>query len=536
MPRLPLWFTRKRTPALPRRNPLAALGEHLALDTVNASVYWARARRGPDGLRLCAWGSLAIPPSQSEASVLRELARCTWVKCSRVEAPLRSPALRHRRVALPSMSAREAGSVAQRRLEEFLLEQSELSIGSAIRSPASGAHPAWLVAAPESTPEVFEARWRALGFELHRLASEPLALGNFARVLPALPDALTAVFDVNDEGGDCVVCDGEGWLFNRVIPLHRQGAGSESGSADSEESNRLQDERMITELRRTFQYVERELRLGAVQRLVLSGSHARLRALPAALEEALGVPTQLIGDAIEEGPARGMDPAAAHVVGLALAPHAHGCNLLPRATLAARRERRARLHSILALAASGALSLLAVAAHAAQTFAIHREGAAVQTRIESVAERTARAHETARIRERAHSMDQALAELRSHELPLASWLDALRRLAPPDIALDSLHAERAAGACTGTLVVVSRAKSVAGAAVLAAQFAQALGRIPLFTVTSVERSPDNSQLQDAAFATVQFRISGALRPLQPAERLPPADGAEPAVEGGASRG
>src|SRR4029077_15466237 len=108
--------------------------------------------------------------------------------------------------------------------DEFLREQSEECTGSAISARAETARPLWLVATPASTPEVFEPRGRALGFEVHRLASEPLALGNLGRILVPPPGGgLTALFDVHEDDGDCVVCDAGGWLFNRVIPLHRQG-------------------------------------------------------------------------------------------------------------------------------------------------------------------------------------------------------------------------------------------------------------------------------------------------------------------------
>jgi hypothetical protein len=522
---------------LQRRSPLLTIRDHLSLDASPSGICWALSRPSRTGLQLRECGVIEIA-GRSEASLLREIARMPWVRFARVEVALRAPGLVHRRISLPAMSDREARHVARRKLEEFAKEQSTDCTASALCSVGSAARPAWLVVALASVPPVFEGRWRALGFRVHRLSSEPLALGNLGRILSEAPESgLTAILDVQSESGDCVVCDRDGWLFNRVIPLQRQGVSPVDASRGEQEAPPIHLERIVTELRRTFQYVEQELRLGRITRLVLSGSHPELPGVAGALEQALALPTFMVGDAITEGPARGLPPAAGRAVGIALSASAQGGNLLPPEIVRSRAERRARRTLVATLVSVCTTVALGLGAALTEMTWIQNDVSDAAQRMESDSSRLSVVQRAARIRQNAEALESGVAGLRRPEPPLASLLDSLRRIAPPDVALQALAIRHTSEGFEGRLMVEARGVSVAEAAQLISEFADTVTRTPLFAVRSIDRTLDAPQLQEGAAARVQFVLSGPLRLMVHDAPLPrlvalPRSGMEPAEPAG----
>ena len=527
---------RRPHPSFPQRSPLASLGQHLAFDVGEERLFWARSRPSRNGLRLLEWGRVEIGAAGAE-DLLREIARTPWVRAVSVEVPIRSPELRHRRFSLPLLTPAQAYKIGRRRAAEFLAEQGEACVGSFMRIRRKGAFPIWLVAAPASAPELFEGRWRKLGFDVHRLSSEPLALGNLARLLPPNPQGqLTAIFDLHRDGGDCVICDDHGWLFNRVIAVRagRTRSPAEAGplsrianaADDDSPLDAAMTERLSTELQRTVRYVERELQLGSVTRVALAGDLPGLDVLALALGRALEVRIAPIGDLCVEGPGRGMDPAAARAVGLAMAPDPQGCSLLSPESKLRQNVRRARAQLRAALCAvlllgGGALSISAVRIHGAQ-----RDVSEMSEKMGSDERRLEIIAETARERSDARALLEGLHTLRRAEPPWQAILQALAAAAPPDVALEELHIQRPEGSADweAALVIEARGASVADAAQQVSELGERLRGVPFLAPARAERDATRQTIQEDQRARVFFQLRAALAVL----RSPIAGELEPA--------
>ena len=520
---------REDAAGFPRRSPLASWGQHLALDAREDVLYWARSRPGRSGLRLLEWGRVPVPEGDRE-DVLQAIARLPWVRFAYVEVPIRSPDLRHKRVSLPPMTPAQAYRVGRRRATEFLREQPESCLGSFMRVRHKGAHPLWLVAIPEQAARLFFTRWETLGYDVHRMSSESLALGNLARLLPSTEQgSLTAIFDVQPDAGDCVICDDQGWLFNRVIPM-RQARGGEPNAggianlADKPEGlSAAQLDRVSTELMRTFQYVERELRLGRVTRVAVAGELADLEGLAAHLNASLDGETRVIGEWVREGPGARMDAAAARAVGLAMAPDARGCSLLPGEAKARHRARRAGLQlkaglglaSVLAGLWLGLWGLDLVAASRSIRFMADEMGSNEQ-RLEIIAD-------TARSRERARDLDAMLSRVRRPEPPWHAYYEVLARSTPPDVALEELSIARSAQGWTTQLALEARGASVATAAEGVTELRDALQRAPFLAGVTAARDRARQTVQEEEGSKVFFRMSGQVGVLLDAPAVAPAE-------------
>ena len=512
---------RRAGDGFPERSPLASIGQHVAIDVGEDHVLWARSRPSRNGLCLLEWGKVDARGEQEAERVLREIAGKVWIRAVRIEVPIRSPELRHRRLSLPALTPKQAYKIGRRRSAEFLAEQNEPCIGSFMRIRRKGAFPIWLVAVPATAPELFERRWRALGFDVHRLSSEPLALGNLARLLPPNgPGQLTAIFDVHREGGDCVICDDQGWLFNRVIGVRAArarsapGAGATSRIAnDADEEGALEPgvvERLTTELQRTMQYVQRELHLGTVTRVALAGDLPGLGGLAAALRRGVEANIAPIGELVVEGPARGLDTAAARVVGLAMAPDRRGCSLLPpesklrQAVRAARMQLRAVLCAVLVLGIAGALS------STVRVYGARRAVAGMSASMGSNERRLEIIAETARERADAHALLEGMQVLRRPEPPWQALLATLAAAAPADVALEELHVARGPEAWQASLVLEARGASVAEAAEQVSRLGERLRAAPFLAPAVAERDASRSTIQEEQRARVFFQVRTSL--------------------------
>jgi hypothetical protein len=511
----------------PRRSPLASLGQHLSFDVGEEHIFWARSKPARGGLKLLEWGRIEIGSSGADET-LREIAGMPWVRAVRVEVPIRSPSLRHRRISLPVLTPAQAYKIGRRRVAEFLSEQSEDCVGSFMRIRRKGPYPIWLVATPATAPDLFERRWRALGFEVYRLSSEPLALGNLARLLPPNPPGqLTAIFDLHLDGGDCVICDDQGWLFNRVIAVRagRARSPAEAGGPSSRIANSADDEspleaamteRLGTELQRTVRYVERELQLGSVTRVALAGDLPGLELLAVALRRSLDVTIAPIGELCAEGPGRGLDPAAARAVGLATAPDRRGCSLLPPASKLRQSLRGARTQLRAALCAVLVLGLGALSTSTVRFYTARRDVAEMSERMGSDEQRLAIIAETARERAAARALFEGLGTLRRAEPPWQALLQVLGASVPPDVALEELHVERPAGApgWQASLLMEARGASVADAAQSVSELGERLRSVPFLAAPVAERDATRQTIQEDQRARVFFQLRAPLAVLR----------------------
>jgi hypothetical protein len=511
------------TGRFPLRSPLASLGQHVAFDVGEEHVFWARSRPSRSGLRLLEWGRIDVGAAGAE-ELLREIARVPWIRAVRVEVPIRSPELRHRRVSLPVLTPAQARKIGRRRVAEFLAEQSEACVGSFVRMRRKGAFPIWLVAVPASAPELFERRWSMLGFDVHRLSSEPLALGNLARLLtPNPPGQLTAIFDLHRDGGDCVICDDQGWVFNRVIAVRagRARSAGEASGPTSRIANAADDgspldatmtERLSTELQRTVRYVERELQLGSVTRVALAGDLPGLELLAVALRRSLDVTIAPLGDLCIEGPARGLDPAAARAVGLAMAPDPSGCSLLPPESKLRQSMQRARMQLRAALCAVLVLGVGGLSTSALRLHGARRDLAEMSEKMGSDEKRLEIIAQTARERGAARSLLDGLATLRRPEPPWQAILQALAASAPADVAFEEVHVARPEGSAAweASLVMEARGASVADAAEQVSALGERLRGVPFLAPTRAERDPTRQTIQEEQRARVFFEMRAAL--------------------------
>jgi len=505
----------------PMRSPLASIGQHFSIDIQAHALYWARSRRARGGLELLEWGRVPLEYESQGESLVREIARVPWVRVTHLEVPMRSPDLRHRRIELPVLTPAQARLVGHRKVQDFLAEQDEACTGSFLRVRQTGSYPIWLVAAPESVPALFENRWLAFGFAVHRLSSESLALGNLTRILPPLAEGeLVAVLELHQDGGDCVIADAQGWHFNRMIPMrHARVLGSTDALGESggkqEGLSRVQLERVETELERTFVYVERELRIGRVVRLVLTGELPDLELLRDHLSERLESEVGCIGDFIEAGPAARLPAAAARAVGLVLAPDARGCSLLSPESKERRRRRRARFQLHVACTILGAVLTLVSGAMAVHGLSAESATARMAEEMGSNAERLEIIDETARTRERASRLDRALATIRRAEPPWFDVLEVISRKLPADVALRDMRLERRERSWVCELSIEARGATVSDAASHVAEFRERLATVPFLRVSEVGRDRSHQTVQDETRSRVFFSLRAELSALVP---------------------
>ena len=478
----------------------------LALDLRDDALYWARFDGGSAPL---GWGRVEREPGEELAALLAR-AGSAGLPGGAVELALRSPDLEHRRLSLEGVSFGEAASVGARRAEELGRERPGEAICSFVRGRAPGAVPLWLCAAPSAEASQLQEAWEARGFEVARIASHHLALGNLGLVLEPPDDGgLLAILDFESEYGTCVIADAAGWLFSRQIPLKFAGEKRLQGAermldAEAAEEAFGRAERITTEVERTLRYVQSVLALGSVGRIVLSGSEAdglELGALASVLSANLQVEVRVLDAALSEGPVAGAHPGAAVALGIGLSHDPRGGDLLPetaRRELLRRRVQRRLTRSLIAAAAVAACFVGAYR-WSARDLAERVQALDLEWRA-SRSERLA-ARDGSSARERAGSLAAAMAELERAEPSWTAALDALGRLAPDHTLVERLAVTRRDGVWQAALLVEARAETVSAAAVDVSTLARALDESPLFALDRVERQASAPGGVDAAEAS-----------------------------------
>ncbi|MCG8588409.1 MAG: hypothetical protein MJE66_03890 [Proteobacteria bacterium] len=502
------------------RQRLAGVGlrlrnRHVAVDIREDALYWALSTPRRDGLRLHSWGRLPHTPGESIVDLLARLAGERFARGARFEIALRSADLKHRRLDVPPITRRESGKVARRRVEEFAREFSDDVVVDFVRRPGSPVDALWLCAAPTVVPIELQAVCDVLDASVHRMTSHHLALAQLARLLPPPPEGeVTALFDLDPDAGVCVFCDDKGWVFSRLIPLKFAGdRGARRDTGDAVPLAQPSDlaDRIATELERTFRYLDSELRLGRVSRLLLSGDDPGLAGLATQLVPTLQTEVALLSEAIEHGPAANLEPGAATAVGAALAWDAQGGNLLPGQARMRRRQHETRRRMLTAAIATATTVALLGGATFLQARWLGRQLAELEESWHATTVQRGRAGESQRARQYAATTSAALAEFDQPAPPWTGLVETLGRLAPPNLAVSALTVVRAEEGWRLELSIEARADNLSDAVATVADFARELGDCPLVAVSEVSR--EGSRQVEAPGDTrtlVRFRVLGQL--------------------------
>jgi hypothetical protein len=478
-------------PGLPRR---------IGLDLRGDRLYFAEASLGPGGPRLRRYGCERPDDGESLDQMLSRIGGSRWLRHAEVVLPIRHPELRIQRLELPALSSREARIVARRRAIELGETLQEPALRGFAIAPGKEARPAWLSACPEEFARFAHRRWASRGLQASRFVSSQYALGSLAGLMPLAPEGqLRAFLDLADGVSTCVLADAHGWLFGRELSI------KVTGDPNSPDDGIDTLERLSAELRRTFHYVATELRMGAVVELYLSGDAHDLEALKLRLEEALGIPTERVGESGIGEITQGFDSGAACALGLVYAPGTRTSNLLPLEATRAYETRATRRRLALALCIPAAI-LLVGSAHMGITLStLSGQSEALESGWNDARSERAQVEATALVRQRGREIDTSLEALLESQPPWARVLEALGHLLPDDAVLDrthSSHDER----WSLVLDVEFRGSDLAGAAAAASRFRARLDGSPLFRVRKSERS-DAPRLPDEDFVRVRMRIT-----------------------------
>ena len=540
----------------PVERPARLQREHLCIDARARAIHWARARSTRRGLRPVAWGSIDRDPERSLDEQLHELAAQGLGRAALVEIALGSPRLAHERIALPPLSSGEARAVARRRCADFAHRLGDDSTCDyAMRRGEEGRRVLWLAGIPAIEAAACHATWLDRGYVLHRIQSRHLALGQLVGKLDErIGDDTVAIFDLEAEWGTCVIADAAGWIFSREIPLRfmghlvsaddgapherRAAAGSAASWQLRSDAIALDDddasdaavapatnddradpafarhaERLATELRRTFRYVQGQVDTTAVARVLLTGEVPQLPELAHALAGHLDEPVEVFVARTDE---HGMPEAvggASVALGLALAPAPHAGNLLPaevRSLQAAHRARRLLVRSI--AAATAALALLA-AGVAYEVGALGTQIEAAQARWTRVQTLRQQVEQTRRARARFAAIDGLLAAMDREAPSWSGLLQTLSHALPDRAAVAELDGVAKPPLWTVSISVDAEGTSVAAAAQSVSDLAGTLGDTPFVRVDGVHREQTRDATGGAQHARVRFRIEGVLAPV-----------------------
>ncbi len=534
----------KRASVPPRRR-IELRSPHLCLEVREEGIYWASAEATRSGLEPVAWGCIARDPARNVDEQIAELAARGLGRDVRCEAGLRAAGGLHERTLLRSLSGSEVRSVARRRVAEFAERIGDSACTAWLQSRHKGAATLWLAGVDGGESEESRETWLRRGFQLSRLQSRHLALGQLTRCLPALGEKeIVAIFDIEPETGTCVLADRNGWLFSREVPLRFMGRAVEARHEPAEESvfedgpsglqlageakpvqneedvDPLEDiavqaERLATELRRTFRYVEGQLGSAPVTRVILAGEITELIDLSPGLSEHLGLPVEVLAESAEGGePGRPVGGAAV-VLGMACAPDRTGGNLLAEPVQRGMADRRMRAYLLRGLAASALLMVAGGLAAALQSGSLRYrlvELDAVWSAAEAMRTRLAANKQSS---ERARALEEALTAL---DAPMPSPAALLRTLAhemPDADALQRLHLEPDADGFALALTVEAGGETMAQAAQAVSDLARDLAASPFVRIDHVEREASASPpAQLDADPRIRFRLEGRLASIQ----------------------
>ncbi len=534
--------------------------QHLAIDRRREGIYWVRSRAGKQGLRPIESGCFRLRPERDPELEMQAFLDGAVVRGTRLEIGLRSPELVHQRELMPVITAAEAGAVARRHCSELVQGiDGEACHGFVLSPGGENSGVLWLSGAPLDAARAAAARFERSGFELHRLSSRHLALGNLVQLLPpVVEDELIAIVDLEPDAATCVVADGRGWAFSREIPLvpMTEDLGFSSLSAFEETTWALGElearefdvekeaeepdadpleivaeltELLSTELARTFQYVAGGLRLASAGRVYLAGEGRWIESLVDSLTESLSLPVETLSGALTDRTFENCGGGGAVALGLALAPHAHGGNLLPPRELVERARRRVRSRLRLGLAASALTAVLLAVVLIVTSQGLQTQISELGSRWEAErAERESLA-ELRRQQSRAAEVAALLTQLDPAVPPWTALLETFGRLAPENAWIETFHASRspATEEWTTELAIEAVGDSVSEAARSVSELARGMDVSPLMAVDDLSRE-DVGQADDesARDNRVRFRVTGRLAVVEPTLSTPVLGGAD----------
>ncbi|MEM7410909.1 MAG: hypothetical protein AAF430_11790 [Myxococcota bacterium] len=483
---------------------------YVALDLRPDAVAWAEARYAFGGFRLAACGEEPRAEGERPPDLIARVVKQLDLARAHVRVPIRHPELRIQRIELPDLSDRDARGVAARRSAELAEGLGEPGIAAYALSSQRTDRSAWMVGLPEEFVRFAEGQWETLGLEVAAFDTLQLALGSVSHWMPPPPEGeLRALFDIGPAHATCVFADAEGWIFHRDISLKLITEVGVDGHDRGDAS-----ERILTELRRTFQYVETELRLGTVGEVVISGGREDLYELVEPLTLELGRETRMLGEVVAEGPAAGASPGLAVVLGaVAGCASPRGGNLLPREVAHARRSQRLERRLGASVLWLGCLALAGLAYVWMNLSSLSDASAQMESAWAALAGERAAVERTEAARGRATSVAEALDALEGADPPWPQALDAIGVLLPEDALLLRLSARRdAADAWVASLDVEFRGADMAEAASEVSNFAARLTDSPLWAVRTLERTTAPPAGEPEAGARVHFRLEAALAP------------------------
>jgi Tfp pilus assembly protein PilN len=491
---------------------LGLMPRRVAVDAQPDAILWAESVWRPGGRRLRACGCEPRGESEKPAELLQRFAARAWLRHAEVSVAIRHPEIELTRLELPAMSDRDALRIGERRARELCDRIVEPASHGHLLAAGKGPRPVWLLACPEEFAGFAEQRWRSQGLPVSHFGCAHVALGSLARALAPPPaEELRAILDVAPGHAICVLVDGEGWVFSREIPIKISRAAQDGDGADS-------IERLGKELRRTFRYASSELRAGDVSQLLVSGTRSDLGELTAALADELELDVRPIGDAIVEGPAAGVDPALALVVGLALEPNLGSANLLPHAS----RLALARRQLMRRLAAAALLPVLLLTIGGAwgtsQVATLTKRADALSGEWTTSSALRARTEERTREWNRAAAVGEAVEASRPEQPPWSAVLRSLGTLLPDRAFVSMLEARRGENGWATELRIEFQGADLATAARAGSDFGDRLDGSPLWQVYEVthEKTPPgrSGRDPDPGLVRARFRFDARLAPLQ----------------------
>lgn len=526
--------------------PIRMQRPFLAFDLRESGVWWLRFVAGRKGPIIEDFGT-ELGSAEDPVALACTVAHRRPNRGARVVTVMRCAEMHHRRIDLPPMTTREADIVMRRRSAELVRELGGELAAGLLGSGAGG--PRWICVAPRDLCEDMSHRFHAGGIDLAALGSRQLALGCLARGLARPSDgALTAFVDFGAESVTCAVADGIGLLFGREISL--KFAGERLVQADEAEmpgdephaAALAQVERVATELRRTFDYVQRQRGLGVVGRAILTGASDELSTLATMLGMYLDLPLGVLGEEVGDGPLAGVAPGSAAAWGLALSPDAAGGNLLPATVYRLSRERTARRRVLLAAGTAGVLGTSLGLSFYENLDHLRSRAAELERRWEQAAEELTAVETAKSTRERVSANREALMPIDRPEPALAALVQALGRAAPSDLFVDAVTMRVEGDVWRFAIEVVAVSPDVTAAAQSISALVQAFAGSPLLTVdTTIQQENAADENSGKLQEGLRYRLEGRLAPVMRAVQIAPSaertkDSPTPATAPGDARG
>lgn len=501
------------------------LARRVGIDLRRDALYWAEAGGLGAKRRLRRSGRIMLEDETGLADAVRALRREVGARASFCIV-LQHGDLRHERLELPAMPKRDLRRIGQRRSVEFARDFGHDSVTATLLPRAQGG-PLWLALAPAQASRAAFESWREHGVTARAAHSHHLALAELGRfVRDRDPEHLIAVLDVSEHAATCVIVDIQGWVFSREIPLKFAGERTlREESPEDFELDPLEDgvnhaERLHTELVRTFHYVQSQLMLGQVGRVVLCGDHPDLYALSAVLATNLELPVEVMGQACELGLSTDPLAEAAAAIGAALAP-TQG-NLLPPDLKALTHAARVRRHLSAGLLGSilitGGLGVF-VFTHSSQ---LQRELASLRAQWETQRDRREQLLTAKQMREDAAALEAFWAELAPQQPRTSASLRTLGAALPPALHVEHLRIEKRDDRWRAAIVVAAEGGGTESADAVS-RWSQRLSASPLFAVHELTRAA--SAARDAG-ESLRFQVNAELAPIQARANTPRGEGRE----------